>query len=252
VRSLFLSPRKRRRLAWTAGALAFVAAVVVAGAFWPEKGEDPPQTFENENAYVYEEPDKVELTRVERARALATAANFVTHAVARRGVDQSYDIVAPSLKGGLSRAQWRSADIPVVPFPVEEARWKVEYSYADALGLQVLLFPTAASKLKPSVFAMELTPTGHGKNRWLVASWAPVGMTAASGAAPAAQPAGAGGVPNLGDAPPSGEARLDAKWLLAPLALLALVPMIVVAFYVRSWRRGRRADAAYVPRDPAT
>ncbi len=68
----------------------------------------------------------------------------------------------------------------------------------------------------------------------------------AGGAAPAAQPGGAGGVPNLGDSSlQQGEARLDAKWLLAPLGLLLLVPLIVSAYYVRGWRRGRRAEALY-------
>jgi hypothetical protein len=214
---------------------------------WPSTASDPPQQFSEEEAYVYHEPERVELTRVDRAKALATAANFVTYAVARRKVERSYDLTAPALKGGLSRAEWSTQDIPVVPFPVEEARWKIEYSYSDALGLQVMLFPTAASKLRPSMFAMELTPSGRGGNhKWLVSSWAPVGMTAAGGAAPAAQSSGAGGVPNLGDNPvPSGEARLDAKWLLAPMGLLLLVPLIVGGYFVRGWRRGRRAEAAY-------
>lgn len=220
-----------------------VVGVVAGGVLWPDSNDSPPETFGGADAYVYEEPETVELTHVERAKALSTAANFVTHAVARRRVELAYDLVAPSLKGGISRSEWKTADIPVVPFPVDEARWKVEYSYADALGLQVLIVPPARSKLKPSVFAMELIPTGHGQNRWLVSSWAPVGMTA--GAAPAAESSGPGGVPNLGSRPPGEEARLDAKWLLAPVALLALVPMIIVAFYVRSWRRGRRAAAAY-------
>ena len=131
----------------------------------PVPRANPPEEFPAEEAYVYHEPKRVEFTRVDRAKALATAANFVTYAVARRRVERSYDLTAPALKGGLSRAQWSTQDIPVVPFPVEEARRKIEYSYSDSLGLQVMLFPTAASKLRPSMFAMELTPTGDGKNR---------------------------------------------------------------------------------------
>lgn len=237
----------RRRLVWLGAAVVAVAGLVAVGVLWPNTGDQTPQSFSGDQAYVYREPDTVELTRLDRAKALATAANFVTHAVARRKVELAYDLAAPSLRAGISRSEWRTQDIPVVPFPVEEARWKIEYSYTDALGLQVMLFPTAKSKLRPSMFAMELTPTGRGKShKWLVSSWAPVGMTAAGGAAPAAQATGAGGIPNLGDSTvPSGEARLDAKWLLAPMALLALVPLIVVIFYVRSWRRGRRAEAAY-------
>ena len=245
-----VSPRVRRRAVWAVSALVLVVGAVAVGVFWPDKSTDPPETFGDGQAYVYHEPDTVELSRIERAKALSTAANFVTHAVARRRVELAYDLTGPELKAGISRAEWSTQDIPVVPFPVEEARWKIEYSYSDALGLQVLLFPTAKSKLRPSVFAMELTPTGHGKNRWLVSSWAPVGMTATGGAAPTPQNTGAGGVPTLGDSTiASGEARLGAEWLLVPLALLALVPLIVGAFYVRGWRRGRRAEAAYVSRE---
>lgn len=234
----------RRRLAWISAGLAIVVGAVVAGVKWPNTAEETPQGFSGEQAYVYREPKAVELTRVERARALSTAANFVTHAVARRRVDLAYDLVDPNLKAGMTRTEWNKGAIPVVPFPVNEARWKVEYSYGDALGLQVLLLPTAKSKLRPAVFAMELTPTGKGKaHKWLVSSWAPTGM--AGGAAPSAQSTGAGGVPNLGASLPSGEGRLDARWLLAPVALISLVPLIVAGFYFRGWRRGRRAEAAY-------
>ncbi|HEX7255653.1 MAG TPA: hypothetical protein VF236_06965 [Gaiellaceae bacterium] len=244
MRGVFFSPRMRRRLAWSAAALAIVGGAVAAGVLWPNTVERPPSTFSGQQAYVYDEPDAVELSRIERAKALSTAANFVTHAVARRRVDLAYDLTAPSLRGGLTRAQWNRGTIPVVPFPVDEARWKIEYSYRDALGLQVLLLPTAKSKLRPAVFVMELLPKGRGKSHgWQVASWAPTGMT--GGGAPAVRSPGAGGVPNLGATLQRGEARLDAKWLFAPFALFALVPLVVGGFYFRSWRRGRQAEAAY-------
>ncbi|MDQ3778839.1 MAG: hypothetical protein M3310_08280, partial [Actinomycetota bacterium] len=153
-----LSPRRRRRLAWTAVAALVLVAVVAAGIKWPNTGDRSPERYSSEQAQVYRDPKRVELTRVERAKALATAANFVTHAVARRKEEQAYDLTAPSLRGGISRAEWREGNIPVVPFPVDHARWKLDYSYEDALGLQVLLFPTPKSGLRPEVFDMELTP----------------------------------------------------------------------------------------------
>ncbi len=120
-----------------------------------------------------------------------------------------------------------------------------------SLGLQVLLFPTAKSRLRPELFAMELTPRGRGKkHRWLVSSWAPVGVQGGSPVA-SARPTGTGGVPNIGATLSRGEARLDARWLLAPLGLLAVVPLVVAAFYVRGWRRGRRDYTAYQARRPA-
>jgi hypothetical protein len=204
-------------------------------------------------ARVYKAPKPVELTREQRARVLATAANFVTHAVARRRVEEAYDLAAPSLRGGMTRAQWRSGTIPVVPFPVEQARWKLEFSDEDAVGLQVLLLPTAASGLRPELFNMELAATGRGADqRFLVTSWSPSGL-AQAGAPTAASPSvGAGGVPNIrGSLEGQGQARLGSRWLLAPLALLALVPLVVIGFFARAWLRGRRAEAEYAASAPA-
>ena len=68
----------RRRLAWIGGTVAIVALVIAVGVMWPGTASDPPQQFSEEDAYVYHEPERVELTRVDRAKALATTANFVT------------------------------------------------------------------------------------------------------------------------------------------------------------------------------
>ena len=46
---------------------------------------------------VYHEPKLVKLTQASRAEALATAANFVKTAVARRNVEQSWLLVSPAL-----------------------------------------------------------------------------------------------------------------------------------------------------------
>lgn len=229
--------------------MTLAGGAVAIGLMYPNTADQPAGPApKGEQAKVYQAPKHVELTRAQRARVLATAANFVTHAVARKKVDEAYDLTAPSLRGGLTRAQWRSGTIPVVPFPVEEARWKLEYSDEDAVGLQVLLFPTAGSGLKPELFNMELAATGKGaKERFLVTSWSPSGL--AGGGVPAASSVGAGGVPNVA-ASWDGQARLGSKWLLAPLTLFALVPLVVIGFFVRGWVRGRRAASAYAASSP--
>ena len=234
---------------WIGGGLALLGAVVAIGLVYPNTGGRTPATaLRGEQAVVYKAPKHITLTHAQRARVLATAANFVTHAVARREVEAAYDLTAPSLRGGMTRAQWRSGTIPVVPFPVDEARWKLEYTDADAIGLQVLLFPTANSGLRPELFNMELAATGKAKQRFLVTSWVPSGV--AGGGVPAAASAGAGGVPNLGDTF-EGQARLGSHWLLVPLVLLALVPLVVIGFFARGWLRGRRAAAEYASSSPA-
>lgn len=243
--SFLQSPRKRRRAAWIGGALLVIGTATVIGIKYPNTGKPEPQVYVDRQAQVYREPKPLELSRAERARALETAANFVTHAVARRRVEQAYDLAAPSLKNGLTRGEWRTGNIPVVPFPVEEARWKLDYSYTDALGLQVLLFPKPRSGLRPEIFHMELTPPGGKSGRWLVSSFAPGGVSSGGGAAPAERSTGSAGVPNVGGAMGNGGARLDQRWLLAPLLLIGLVPLVIVGFYFRSWLKGRRAEAAY-------
>ena len=238
------SPRWRRRLGWSLGALAVVGGVTAIALLYPNRAERASEeALGREQAKIYTPPKHIELTREQRAHLLATAANFVTHAVARHGVEQAYDLTAPSLRGGLTRSQWRSGEIPVVPFPVKEARWKLEFSDEDAIGLQVLLFPRARSGLKPELFNMELAARGNGE-RFLVTSWSPSGV--ASSPTPAQGSVGVGGVPNLGDSfDGQAQARLGSHWLLAPLVLFALVPLVVIGFFTRGWLRGRRAAAEY-------
>ena len=239
------SPRWRRRLAWILGALAVVGAVAAIAVKYPNTARlDSEVSPRGGQARVYKAPKHIELTKEQRAQVLATAANFVTHAVARRRVEEAYDLAAPSLRGGLTRAQWRSGTIPVVPFPAEQARLRVEFSDEAGIGLQVLLLPTAASRLRPELFNMELAASGRGaRQKFLVTSWSPRGMAGPGAPAPA-QATGTGGVPSVG-ASFEGQARLGSHWLLAPLLLLALVPLVVIGFFARGWLRGRRAAAEY-------
>lgn len=237
------SPRWRKRLAWLGAAALIVGAALIVSVRYSNSGRQEPEEAAvgtTQQAQVYHEPKHIRLTRAQRARVLATAANFVTHAVARQAVGQAYDVTHPMLRQGMSRAEWRGGTIPVEPYPVDEARWKLVYAYEDAIGLQVLLFPTPKSGLRPAVFDMELAPSGR---RFLVSSWAPTGM--AGGGTPAGPAAaGVGGTRDLA-ATLDGPARLDQRWLLAPIVLFSLVPILLIAFFVRGWLRGRRAAAAY-------
>jgi hypothetical protein len=252
VRELFSSPRRRRRLAWGTGVLGLVAGLIAVGVLWPNTAEKVPSKLEPGKAQVYHAPKPVALTRTSRALALTTAANFVKTAVARQNVDRSWTLVSPALKAGFTREEWRHGDIPVVPYPVAQARWKLDYSYTDAVGLQVLLYPQAGSGMRPNLFVMELKPSGDAKHRrWLVDSWTPSGVANPALQAPASTPGGGGGgeAAGLQSLDPGvvgqGESRLGAAWLVVPIALLAIVPLVLAVFGVRSWRRSRRAERAY-------
>jgi hypothetical protein len=243
--SVLRSPRWRKRIAWSCGPLAVLGLAVGLGIKASNTYEETQKTGvgETRQAYVYTEPKKVQLTKKERAHVLATAANFVTHAVARRNVDDAYDLTHPTLRGGISRAEWHTGNIPVVPFPVQQARWKLEYSYEDGIGLQVLLFPTASSGLRPETFNMELMARGTGAHeKFLVTSWAPTGI--ATQAPSGASGVGTGGTRNL-TASLEGDSRLDQRWLLAPVALFAVVPLLLIGYFLRGWFHSRKVASEY-------
>jgi hypothetical protein len=246
-----LSPRRRRRLAWGSGLAALVGGLVVVGLLWPNTAEKVPSVVEPGPARVYHEPKSIKLTSTSRAKALATAANFVKTAVARRNVDRSWPLASPGLKAGYTRKEWSGGEIPVVPYPVAEARWKLDYTYAEAVGLQVLLFPEADSGMRPNLFLMELKPAGdRAHRRWVVDSWTPSGVANPALQPPDTGPGGRGGasigVQSLNpDVVGNTESRLGAAWLFVPLALFAIVPIVLAVFGLRSWRRSRRAERTY-------
>jgi hypothetical protein len=251
VREIVSSPRRRRRLAWGSGGAALLGVLVAVGLVWPNTAEKVPSVVEPGNVRVYHEPKTVKLTRTSRAEALTTAANFVKTAVARRHIDRSWLLASPALKAGYTRKEWSGGEIPVVPYPVAQAKWKLDYTYADAVGLQVLLLPEAGSGMRPNLFLMELKPAGDRRHRrWVVDSWTPSGVANPALQAPNSGPGGGGGgalgVRSLNPAVVGNtDSRLGAAWLLVPIAVFAIVPIVLAVFGLRSWRRSRRAERAY-------
>jgi hypothetical protein len=255
VRELFSSPRRRRRAIWGGGAAAVVVGLITVGVIWPNTAEEVPSELTPGKPQVYHEPKAIKLTQHSRAQALTTAANFVKTAVARQDLERSWLLVSPSLKQGFTLERWSQGEIPVIPYPVAQARWKLDYSYEDALGLQVLLYPRDGSGMRPNLFLMELKPVGDRKHRrWLVDSWTPSGVANPALQAPQSTPGSGGGgggsaVAGVQSLDPTvvgqGESRLGAGWLIFPIALLAIVPIVLGIFGIRSWRRSRRAERAY-------
>jgi hypothetical protein len=177
----------------------------------------------------------------ERRAVIATAALFVETAVRRQHAERAYELVGPNLRGTTTRDEWQSGDIPVVPYPVDDARWKFDYSYANEIGLQVAVFPQPGTAVRPAVFNLSLRSVGSGaKRRWLVDSWSPRG---GGGARPSRSE---GSSFRVGLAPPpSASTSLGAIWLLVPAALVALALLVPAALFVVERIRSRRAQRAY-------
>ena len=247
-RRYLASPRFRRRLIKGGLLLAVVGAgALVSIFFW--NTADPVETpLSNRPAQMYVPELPVIFAASERKQVIQIAARFVDTAVKREHSERAYELVGPNLRNGTTRKHWVEGDIPVVPYPVDDARWKFDYSYSDEIGLQVLVFPVAASELRPMVFNMSLKAVGSGKARhWLVDSWTPRGGGGgrSSGAVNRSQgsPFDLGGT--IAPTERAG-ARLSSGWLLFPIVILIfgalLVPLAVVGL---ERARSRRAQRAY-------
>lgn len=235
------SPRFRRR-AFKAGLLL---ATVAAGAlvsilYW--NTATIVETPGYGRADLYAPPIPVEIAAAERREVIATAARFLETAVKRDHAERAYELVAPSLRDGTTLAHWRDGDIPVVPYPVDAARWKFDYSYSDEIGLQVAVFPEADAAVRPMVFNMSLRAVGAGaERRWLVETWSPRG-----GGGSTARPNRTDGSPFRIDVPKgSASTNLGAAWLLLPAGLIALALVVPATLVVVERVRSRRARRAY-------
>jgi hypothetical protein len=238
VLSLLSSPRRRRRLAM-GGAVALIAgAVAFSLVYWSNTAHPPPETFDD-TAGFRPEPvqESVPFARARKEGALVTAKKFLQTAVVRENVAQSWDLTAPSLRTGFTKRTWATNDIPVQPYPVDAARWGVDYSFEDEIGLKVALFPKRGANVPAAVFDMHLLAFGSGKNRrWLVDSWTPASyVRIPSGPLGAPQPA----------FPAFEKGRLSATWLLVPLSIFAVLALALVLYMGRDWWAGRRALRRY-------
>jgi hypothetical protein len=181
-------------------------------------------------------PPPAPFTKAVRTGVLETAERFLRTAVVREHVGESWDLVHPSLKAGFTRKTWATEDIPVTPYPMDSARWDVDYSWRGMVGLKIALFPKKGSDVPAAVFDLHLRAQGKGdKRRWLVESWTPTGYTGV--------PQG----PLLGGSSRQVEYKspLGPGWLAIPLGILALVILVPAMVLTRSWIRDRRAARRY-------
>lgn len=248
---LLASPRMRRRLGWVAAMLGVVGMIGLLVVLIPGRTETEVPLVEG--GYVPPEPD-VPLRRRNRdlIAPLDVASKFVQTAVTRKDVAASWDVISPTYPGKseYTKEQWAKADaLPVVPFPAERARWRLDYSFKNEIGLKVALFPAKGSDVKATVFDIDVIRRGKGKNRrWLVDYFAPSGTgTIVTDVRSGGGTNRATGFPDLN---PIGQAhRISRIWILVPIGILGLAvlfPLVIGVGYVVRVRRAER-DFARAP-----
>jgi hypothetical protein len=145
---------------------------------------------------------------------LQLARQFVATAVARKNVASSFDLVCPDMKDGYTRQRWAKGNIPVVPFPVFSGKWRVSYSLADEVDLQVALYAIPTPSRSGDFGSARTGPSN------------PFGI----------------GLRNPKPLPH----HASNTWLLVPAVAVGGVLILVLAFFGIRGIRGRRAYAAYV------
>jgi hypothetical protein len=233
----------RRRLGWLSGGLVLVACVGLLIVLFPGRNQEA--AVEEPRGVGYEPPQpEAPVARTNRALVgpLDVAAKFIQTAVMRKQVGKSWNLIAPTYPGKAEYTQreWAKGDIPVIPFPVDHAKWDLDYSYKESVGLAVALFPPRGSKVRATVFNIDMRLFGRGKQRrWLVEYFGPAGtgnLTTGGGSRTAT------GLPDLNPVGKPGTQRLDKKWILVPIGVLGLALFVPLALGISYVIRSRRAE----------
>jgi hypothetical protein len=240
VRRLLSSPRRRRHLAWGAGLLVAGGVAASIAFLYPNTGEQEVFT-PGKPKVAHEEPPSTPLPKGDLASAQRTLSKFVVSAILRQHVERSYDLAAASVRGGLTRKEWRTGDIPVPPFPakaVAVAKSKLVYSHQNLARYDVLLYTKPGAQLMPLLYSIELTRPGR-RGRWLVDYAMPLGGGLSTRPTPYRPTA----AQHFSDE--TGKGRLAFSWVLVPLGILSLIVVVPAVLGARGWLSKRRAEREY-------
>ena len=218
-----------------------VAGGVAAGVglLYPNTGSKK-ETFDTGKVVtIAPEAPSRPLGRTAQHEADRVLSRFVLSAVLRRHLDDSYGLVTDNLREGMSLRDWRTGDIPVVPFPVGDygfAKSKLIYSRPAIARYDVVIFARPKARTPSEMFNAELhlVTRGH-ERRWLVDYWMPVGGGINTPTPPSA--AARAPIPD----PPS----LSLAWIFVPLGILGTIVLVPIGLGVRGWLRTRRSIRAY-------
>ena len=225
-------------------------AVLVAGGcaaliglLYPNTGHKEAKFTPGKPKVVHEEPRATPLSKSDRASSQKVVDAFVTGAVLRQHLGRSYDIVTSDMRQGMSRHQWETQDIPVVPFPFRDfvlAKSKLSYSHRNVARYDVAMLARPQGQTRSGMFSIELHALRRGGQRqWLVDYWEPIGGGISTPAVPRVNPLA------LRNQPSETAQPLATTWVLVPLAVLSLIVLLPLGIGVRGWIRSRRINRAY-------
>jgi hypothetical protein len=246
---LLSSPRRRRRLGWTAAIVLPLAAIVVVSILYGTSGSEDTPVAADTTGPAAPALATIRVTPAVRRRVDETVQTFVRTAVIRRNLEAAWPLASPVMRQAVTRSEWLRGDLPVQPFPAKALRaadWRLRYRNERTLGIDVMIQPKPGSGAPVAVYSAELTAPGTGTpRRFLVDSWFP--QTTLGAAAGPSEPGGSKTETTAADDPQLAydSGKLGAEWLLVPAAIALLALATLVGFGVRALVRARRAERRY-------
>jgi hypothetical protein len=239
VRGGQLSYRRKRRLVALGGVGIVASGIAVAILLLPtgkklDQGPTgPPPAAQSQPSA---QPHNTRLSAAEDRRLMASISLFVRTSVARNHPERSWPIVDSRLREGMTRRQWSTGNIPVVPYPaVGFDLIKLQSVIGRTALVEVMLEPKRTAHLVRKTFQIELRREPRPPHLWAVSSWVPEGVSQSQiEANTPSSPAVAAAAAN----PP----RLSTLWILLPVGALVAGLILIPAFMLtRDARRFRRA-----------
>lgn len=167
------SPRAQRQLFIGALALFAAGALALTFVFLSNTASNRETAISNEPADVLKAQKKVPVSDA----AKQVAETWILGAVTRKDLVGTYDLTHPDIRGSMTRAEWETGNIPVVPYPLEklyDKRWRITYSYEDEALLEVGLIPAEGQEVRALTFFIGLKKEGSGADaHWVVNYWSP-------------------------------------------------------------------------------
>ena len=72
-----------------------------------------------------------------------------------------------------------------MPYPVDSAIYRLDYSHPNLVGWKVSVYPPKGSSQQPMTFYMDVTLSGaERRRRWRVSNWSPASMLSSASGAP--------------------------------------------------------------------
>ena len=183
VAETFSSPKFQRYLLWfgvavlAIGATALVVTLVGGTSDAPKKA-DPgfhPQLPAKSVPLRNEQGVLIKTYQQLDPQIRDAVKTFISTVVAREHLDQSWNVVAPSMKAGYTQAQWKAAnDLPVVPYPgvdPKHVQYYLDYASTKDILVEVGLTGKPGVSTRPVTFQLGLEPAQKG--HWLVNYWMP-------------------------------------------------------------------------------